>query len=654
MSPVQAACPACGAQITFKTGTSIVTICEFCKSVVARGDRALENLGRVADIVETGSPLAVGLRGAYHGTPFELTGRAQLGHQAGGVWDEWYAAFSDGRWGWLAEAQGRFYLTFQIPPPSHGELPPLDQLQLGQPVQTSSSVPLLVAETGEARALGAAGEIPYRLVPGQSYWYADLSGPSGEFATIDYSEATPTMFIGREVGLRDLGFADSGPAPEREVRHVGGIQLSCPRCGGPLTLQAPDKSERVTCPNCGSLLDINQGRLQWFKALAPGKVQPILPIGSTADFRGGKFTVIGFMQRSVEFEGVRYHWEEYLLYDPTIGFRWLVRSDDQWSFVETVPPGAVQMPGERVARYNGKSFKIYQDAMARVEYVSGEFYWKVTDQEVVRAIDFVHPPEMLSMEVTSHPAGPASGHGHGGGSTSGEINWSLGVYVTRGEVEKAFGVTGLPKASKPAPHQEFPHKAIYKYWALATLLTFIMAVFFSATVPEKQVFQSAYKLEPVATAEGTQTVFTDPIPIAGNRNLEVTATANVNNSWLYIDGDFIDEGTGLVQSFSLPVEYYSGSDSDGAWSEGSTQAKVALSALPPGSYTMRLEVSWQNWQQPALLNVQVKQGVASGSYILIVWAVISVVPFVVMIMHYSFSRRRWEDSDYSPFRGSSG
>jgi len=40
-----------------------------------------------------------------------LTGRAQNRHELGGVWDEWYATFSNGWVGWLAEAQGKFYLT---------------------------------------------------------------------------------------------------------------------------------------------------------------------------------------------------------------------------------------------------------------------------------------------------------------------------------------------------------------------------------------------------------------------------------------------------------------------------------------------------------------------------------------------------------------
>ncbi len=109
--------------------------------------------------------------------PFELTGRAQLGHEMGGRWDEWYATFSNGWLGWFAEAQGRFYLTFQYPIPDGVQLPAFDQLHLGQPVHgLPSPSPMIVAETGRATALGAKGEIPYLLTPGETYYYADLSG----------------------------------------------------------------------------------------------------------------------------------------------------------------------------------------------------------------------------------------------------------------------------------------------------------------------------------------------------------------------------------------------------------------------------------------------------------------------------------------------
>lgn len=664
MSSVEAGCPACGAPVAFKIGSSIVTVCGYCNSVVARGDRKLEDLGKVAEIVNTGSPLSIGLRGVYRGVAFELTGRAQLGHSAGGMWDEWYAAFADGRWGWLAEAQGRFYLTFELPAAGESAPPDFESLELGQPVAVvPGSFGLLVAEKGAANSLGAAGEIPYRLIPGESYQFADLSGPAGEFATIDYSGDSPLVFVGREVTLSELGVSEDTPAPEREMRRVSAIGLGCPQCGGALELRAPDKTERVTCPNCGSLLDVSQGKLRFFSALKPSRVTPIIPIGSMGVFEGARMTVIGFMQRSVEFEGVRYFWEEYLLYEPRVGFRWLVRSDDHWSFVQPVSAGEVSGAGKR-ATFRNMRFKLYQDAAARVEHVLGEFYWKVSAGEVVRAADFIKPPFILSREVATTGGGPvveeptAQQKKDWGKKRrpsyvqTGEINWSFGAYVTREEVEKTFGIKGLPKSSKVAPNQPFPHKAVYKYWPLMLVVTVFFGLIFLVTGSRKSVFQNTYQLPAMTVAQTPQVIFTEPIDISARQNIRVSAASAVDNSWLYIDGDFVNEETGLVQQFSLPVEYYHGSDSDGSWTEGDQNSDVYISALPAGKYTMRLEVSWEKWQAPAAFSIKVAQGVPRLLHLLLALLVISIIPVVVLLMHYSFERRRWADSDYSPFQSS--
>src|SRR5688500_2506214 len=74
MSVLQAQCPACGGPVEFKSGQSVVVICTYCHSAVARTDRELKDLGKVAEILETGSPLDVGLRGTWRGVPFEMAG----------------------------------------------------------------------------------------------------------------------------------------------------------------------------------------------------------------------------------------------------------------------------------------------------------------------------------------------------------------------------------------------------------------------------------------------------------------------------------------------------------------------------------------------------------------------------------------------------
>jgi len=641
MSVLQAQCPACGGPVEFKSGQSVVVICTYCRSAVARTDRELKDLGKVAEIVETGSPLDVGLRGTWRGVPFELTGRAQLGHEMGGQWDEWYATFSNGWLGWLAEAQGRFYLTFQYPPTEGVALPSFDQLQLGQPLQgLPQQAQLMVAETGRATARSAKGEIPYLLTPGETYYYADLAGPNGAFGTLDYNESPPLIFLGSQVSLADLGITTTR-TPEREKRQVGAAQLNCPHCAGPLELRAPDKTERVTCPNCNSLLDVNQGQLSFLKSLKATGFVPVIPIGSTGQLPEGQMTVIGAMQRSVTIEGVQYFWSEYLLYNPQIGFRWLVNSDNHWNYVQAISPGDVLESAKSVS-FRGKNFKIFQDAPAVVETVLGEFYWKVEAGEMVRGVDYVKPPEMLSKEVSFVQVADDKQTKK---RTTGEINWSLGTYLPVAEVEKTFGLKGLLRPSTVAPNQPYPHKWVYKYWGIflvVAVLAGLVSVIASGST--RQVFSQNITLAALPNADGTQVYFSEPFELAGRSNIRISGEAPVDNSWIYLEGDLINDDTGVVQSFPIEISYYYGVEDGESWTEGTRNDSAYTSSLPAGRYILRLEGQWERWQQPASLNVKIEQNVTNGFNFLVMLIALSLLPIIMLIYHISFERRRWSES----------
>lgn len=641
MSVLQAQCPACGGPVEFKSGQSVVVICSYCHSAVARTDRELKDLGKVAEIVETGSPLDVGLRGAWRGVPFELTGRAQLGHEMGGQWDEWYATFSNGWLGWLAEAQGRFYLTFQYPPTEGVSLPSFDQLQLGQPLQgLPQQAQLMVAETGRATARSAKGEIPYLLTPGETYYYADLAGPNGAFGTLDYNESPPLIFLGSQVSLADLGITTTR-TPAREKREVGAAQLNCPHCAGPLELRAPDKTERVTCPNCNSLLDVDQGQLSFLKSLKAPSFVPVIPIGSTGQLPEGQMTVIGAMQRSVTIEGVQYFWSEYLLYNPQIGFRWLVNSDNHWNYVQAISPGDVLESAKSIS-FRGKHFKIFQDAPAIVETVLGEFYWKVEAGEMVRGVDYVKPPEMLSKEVSFVQV---TDDKQSKKRTTGEINWSLGTYLPVADVEKTFGLKGLLRPSTVAPNQPYPHKWVYKYWGIflvVAILAGLVSVIASGST--RQVFSQNITLAALPNADGTQVYFSEPFELAGRRNIRISGEAPVDNSWIYLEGDLINDETGLVQSFPIEISYYYGVEDGESWTEGDRNDSAYTSSLPAGRYILRLEGQWERWQQTASLNVKIEQNVTSGFNFLVMLIALSLLPIIMLIYHISFERRRWSES----------
>ncbi|HSF25134.1 MAG TPA: hypothetical protein VLE20_12995, partial [Blastocatellia bacterium] len=73
-------------------------------------------------------------------------------------------------------------------------------------------------------------------------------------------------------------------------------------------------------------------------------------------------------------------------------------------------------------------------------------------------------------------------------------------------------------------------------------------------------------------------------------------------------------------------------------------------ALPDGTYVLGLEARWERWQQPAGLTIKVEQGSPRVLHLILAMVGLSIFPFLVLLRHWSFEKRRWDDSDYSPYR----
>lgn len=650
MTALSANCPSCSAPIEFQQGASVVIVCPFCRSAVARTDRALEDLGKVAEIIGTPTPLKLGLKGIWRNSKFTLTGHTQLAHEAGGTWDEWYATFENGWVGWLAEAQGKFYLTFHQHLPPDTRVPTFDSLEIGAafPLPLNNKK-FVVAEKGTATAVSAEGEIPFRFVPNERSTYADLSGANDAFATVDYGMNPPYVFIGEEVTLDEIGLG-AAEFIEKERRKISAERLNCPKCAAPLSLNAPDLTERVACPHCSSLIDTSKGYLKFLSTL---KTSPsgsyYLPLGAKGSFADGvERKIIGAMVRSVKIDGIKYFFTEYLLYNRTEGFRWLVHSDNHWSFVEPINAGDIEleswvkagrgisgMPNKSSIKYKGENFRIFQDAPLTVEYLKGEFYWRVESGQESRGVDFVNAPLMISLEC--------SGNGN-----SGEDIWTRGTYMEVREVEKVFGVKDLPRPWSIAPNQPFKYSWVYKYGAAAALALIFLSGFL--TILGGSTTTKTYNLQFPALANpgASAVIFTEPFEIKPNRNVAIEAYTPLQNSYAEFDFDLINEANETIESIPINLEYYSGYEGGESWSEGSTIDDKFISSLPEGKYTLRVEGNWQEYRNPLSAQVKVSQGGARGVNFCIALFLIGFLPAITLIWHYIFLVRRWKESMFSP------
>ncbi|MBI4911647.1 MAG: DUF4178 domain-containing protein [Acidobacteria bacterium] len=673
MPTLQPSCPSCGAPLSFRPGT-IVTVCGSCRSLSARTDRDPALIGKMADLVDTGSPLAVGVEGRFAGRVFGIAGRLQMRHPLGGTWDEWYLAFDDGRWGWLAEAQGHYYLTFQEE--LRYQVPNFDALQPGGQLNLGEQGQWVVAESSEGAFITAQGELPWRPEIGGVYRFADLSGPHGAFATLDYGEEPPAFFTGRETSLEDLKIRLGGATAVGGPR-LKALSLNCPNCGSPLSLHAPDQSLRVACPSCKGLLEASSGRLSFLKSLRQEDPRMWIPLGTEGVLKGIPCTCIGYMRRSCTVEEETYAWGEYLILDKKGGFRWLIESDGHWNLADPVPAGDVPMADwdARGLAFNGTVYRRFQEVKARVDAVVGEFYWKVDQGEKALVTEFVNAPGSLTREVQGHK------------NKGGEVNWSFATYLDGADVWRGFRLQGEPpRAEGICPNMPNPHRKgmsqmnLWLVAALGILLVLVMGL--SVTHRSVPLFSETFDLferipslkareapaprpAPLAAPKAPRPAASDGTPEAvffagpfeikdGRKNLSITMGAPVNNAWLALEGALVSEQTGAVEVFEILTSYYHGVDDGESWSEGGVAETIYLSGLPPGSYMMRLAPQWEEGQRlPPVraFRLEIRAGVMRWSYVFIALAAILIFPIIQLLRVSSFEGRRWQESMYTQSAG---
>ncbi len=202
MSGRVANCPNCGAPIQFRWSSAVQTTCEFCHSILVRTDVDLRKVGEVADLPADSSPIQIGTEGAYQGKTFTAIGRILYEYEQGG-WNEWHLIYNDGTSGWLSDAQLEYDLSWLTPAPE--VLPAPDQMSRGREF-TWNTQKFSVTSLTRAHYKGVQGELPFQYWNKKDLLVADLRSAGGDFATVDYSERPPLLFMGRPVEFDELHF----------------------------------------------------------------------------------------------------------------------------------------------------------------------------------------------------------------------------------------------------------------------------------------------------------------------------------------------------------------------------------------------------------------------------------------------------------------
>jgi hypothetical protein len=623
------ACPNCSATIEFRWSGAVQTVCSHCQSVVVRHDVNLEALGKVSELPPDSSPIQIGTEGRWNDRPFTVIGRIVYEHDDGG-WNEWHLVFANGTSGWLSDAQAEYAISELAP---QVELPAIDKVSVGDDYSLHRR-PFTVSSITKARYRGVEGELPFVYWDKDTVPFVDLRAHDESFATIDYSEDRPLLFVGRFVeydalALRNVRTFDQHAA----VKQTRGF--NCKNCGAAVELRALRHTLSVACTSCGAILDPSDPTLAILQKNASlERIVPTIPLGSRGVLRGRRAEVIGFQHRSIEVEGTTYGWNEYVLFDPYQGFRYLSEYQGHWSDIRSIHAlPSVSSRTRPTAKYADRTFRHFQSATAKTAFVLGEFPWRVEVEDRVEVADFVAPPYMLSREGTKRDA-----------------TWSLGEYTPGDQIWKAFSLPGEPPdpigvfAHQPSPYAGKTGGYLLTFAVLALALLVLVAGR-ELTAAREEVFAHDYVFQPKAAAESA--FVTEPFTLREPGTVEFEIQTSVDNSWAYFDLALIDTLTGTALNVAREVSRYSGVDSDGTWSEGSPTARILIPRVPAGEYYLRVEPEGDPANPRIQYRLHVWRDVVSLWPYLIALLLLGVGPAWHLIRSASFENRRWQESDHA-------
>lgn len=416
--------------------------------------------------------------------------------------------------------------------------------------------------------------------------------------------------------------------------------LECPNCGAAVELRTFGQALSAVCPNCLSVIDAKSPSLKILGRFHENfRVEPLIPLGTRGIIKGDKFEVAGFQDRYIEVEGEQYHWQEYLLFNPFKGFRYLSHYNGHWTFIR--PMSDIPVPGSRgvkkAATWGGRTYSHFQSAEAITGFVVGEFPWRVQVGDKVLAEDYTSAPYSLSAEVTDA-----------------EVTWSAGEYISGAELWQAFQLSGAPPPAQgvyfnqPSPYGP----VIRETWKMFFLLLVAMigvGMLAQMFMSDQEVFTRDYEFQPGGSNVAS---FVTPVFDLKGRtaNVEIRTITDLTNQWMYLNYTLVNDQNGRAFDLGRMMSYYG--------SEGSRADSAMIPQVPAGRYYLRVEPEWQPDPGTTVgamtpLPPKVKYRIRVNRDVPVHWpAFIFVVLLILPPLWRSmqagmFEAKRWSESDYA-------
>lgn len=419
--------------------------------------------------------------------------------------------------------------------------------------------------------------------------------------------------------------------------------INCTACGAGLDVLGGGRVTTHVCAYCGTQLDAlnNYRSLQKFDQL--NRPDSPFAIGMTGVLWGVEYTVIGTLQLEERWGPRRWTWIDHQLYSPTHGYAWLTLEDGHVTFsrryrkpVIWLSEAQVERAEHRPTRHaEGQRFQYYETSTSSVIFAEGEFTWSPTKGEKTTTVSAMSDSAMLSFSETGQER---------------EICYT--DYLSPSEVRNCFSLDAPLKPRGVHALQEFKGGRHAAFLMRAGLSAMVISIFLALFMS----IQTGTEIMAGQRLSMHQLPATIPFDVTHpGRLMRIDFRANAHNSWGYLAVELEDPEGELLFESGRTVEYYSGRDKDGSWSEGSNQASLAF--FPPVAGTYQLSVDLEesgDWsgsgssasRKISELDLRLHEGVSSGFWLGVLALGFGVIGGLPLARRYLHHKKRWHGSDW--------
>ncbi|WP_256001830.1 DUF4178 domain-containing protein [Pedobacter deserti] len=420
--------------------------------------------------------------------------------------------------------------------------------------------------------------------------------------------------------------------------------FECPTCRATITLYDPQGSEYCACGSCAAYIRFS-GETPEVIYKARKKAQtPLIPIGSEGVLKGYRFKVIAYIEKREN--DPLYRWREYILYHYEKGYAFLSEFDGHWNLIlgaNFQPELESMVQSGKTLSYQGGStqYKLFHKYTPAIIAMIGEFDWDIRGEKI-HISEFISPPFVISQETEK--------------GLHGKTQYYNGEYTEPQVIAEAFKLDINDFPSKEGVVSNQPSKG-YESWSwtikialIAAMFIFVSEFLISSLRPERTLLDKTYYLmaDSVKPVNEFNPFVTSSFEIHGSSALEMEVSSMLDNNWLEATIVLVNEASNQSWEVTKGIEFYQGYEGGEHWSEGSRVAAMMISEIPEGKYHLNVYAAGGDIRNGAV-DIRVTANPVMWRNIFVAVLLISIVPITNLIRAYYFEKRRWSNSNYSPF-----